>query len=54
MAGAGGEQSPDALLADLGGELASAVPPAVEAWVVEGAVPLRFTYENAAKLYEQL
>lgn len=26
----------------------------VEAWQVEGAVPLRFTYENAAQLYEAL
>ena len=34
MAEADGEQSPDALLAELGGELARAVPPALEAWVV--------------------
>ena len=26
----------------------------VEAWTVEGAVPLRFTYENAAMLYDEL
>jgi len=26
----------------------------VEAWMVEGSVPLRFTYENAAKLYGEL
>jgi maleamate amidohydrolase len=26
----------------------------VSAWMVEGSVPLRFTYENAAKLYEAL
>ncbi|MEW9614646.1 isochorismatase family protein [Shinella sp. S4-D37] len=26
----------------------------VEAWQVEGSVPLRFTFENAATLYEQL
>jgi maleamate amidohydrolase len=26
----------------------------VEAWMVEGSVPLRFTFENAAKLYDEL
>jgi len=26
----------------------------VDAWMVEGSVPLRFTYENAASLYDQL
>ena len=26
----------------------------VEAWMVEGSVPLRFTYENAASLYGEL
>ncbi|SED74691.1 Nicotinamidase-related amidase [Rhizobiales bacterium GAS188] len=26
----------------------------VEAWMVEGSVPLRFTYENAADLYDDL
>jgi maleamate amidohydrolase len=26
----------------------------VEAWMVEGSVPLRFTYENAAGLYGDL
>jgi maleamate amidohydrolase len=26
----------------------------VEAWMVEGSVPLRFTFENAAKLYGEL
>jgi hypothetical protein len=31
----------------LGGETA-------EAWQVEGAVPLRFTFENAAELYQSL
>ncbi|HWT96744.1 MAG TPA: isochorismatase family protein [Terriglobales bacterium] len=31
----------------LGGE-------AIDAWMVEGSVPLRFTYENAAALYDQL
>jgi hypothetical protein len=27
---------------------------AVDAWVVEGAVPLKFTFENAATLYASL
>jgi maleamate amidohydrolase len=27
---------------------------AVDVWVVEGPVPLRFTYENAARLYQEL
>jgi maleamate amidohydrolase len=27
---------------------------AVEVWMVEGSVPLRFTYENAGKLYREL
>ena len=27
---------------------------AVDAWMVEGSVPLRFTYENAASLYDHL
>jgi hypothetical protein len=27
---------------------------AVTAWMVEGSVPLRFTYENAAALYDGL
>lgn len=27
---------------------------AIDAWMVEGSVPLRFTYENAAALYDQL
>ena len=26
----------------------------VSAWQVEGSVPLRFTYENAARLYDEL
>ena len=26
----------------------------VEAWMVQGSVPLRFTYENAAELYDAL
>ncbi|RWG38812.1 MAG: isochorismatase, partial [Mesorhizobium sp.] len=26
----------------------------VDAWQVVGSVPLRFTYENAAQLYEEL
>ena len=26
----------------------------VEAWVVEGSVPLRYTFENAAQLYDEL
>ena len=26
----------------------------VAAWQVEGSVPLRFTYENAARLYDEL
>ena len=26
----------------------------VEVWMVEGSVPLRFTYENAARLYREL
>ena len=26
----------------------------VEPWMVEGVVPLRFTYENAAQLYGEL
>ena len=26
----------------------------VDAWMVEGSVPLRFSYENAAELYEAL
>ena len=26
----------------------------VEVWMVEGSVPLRFTYQNAARLYREL
>jgi maleamate amidohydrolase len=26
----------------------------VDAWQVVGSVPLRFTYENAARLYDEL
>ncbi|TIW38210.1 MAG: isochorismatase, partial [Mesorhizobium sp.] len=26
----------------------------VDAWQVEGSVPLRFTYDNAARLYDEL
>ena len=26
----------------------------VDVWLVEGSVPLRFSYENAAKLYAEL
>jgi hypothetical protein len=27
---------------------------AVDVWMVEGSVPLRFSFENAAKLYADL
>lgn len=49
MASAGGEQSPDALLAELGSALARAVPPALQAWVVDrGGQVLRAWAESSA------
>jgi len=35
-------------------DLPDSDPVTVEVWQVEGSVPLRFTFENAAQLYAEL